>query len=362
MTRITPQPGILDISPYVSGESTLPGSAQNQITKLSANENPYGPSKNAAQAVRDAAEHLHVYPDSDHAALRNTIAEVEGLDADRVICGAGSDEIISFLCYAYAGPGTQVLYTEHGFSMYPISARAAGAEPVAVPEQNRTADVEALLAAITPQTRLIFLANPNNPTGTMLGAGALADLADGVPDSCLLVLDGAYAEYVPGYDGGASLVDSHDTVVMTRTFSKIHGLGGLRVGWGYGPAHVIDALNRIRGPFNLSAAGIVAAEAAMRDTGHRQMAFEANIKWRTWLTERLRDLGLAVDDSHANFVLPRFDTPATATAADIALRNAGLIVRQVGGYGLPEALRITVGDEIACRRVASVLAEFMGTR
>ncbi|MEO1551830.1 MAG: histidinol-phosphate transaminase, partial [Pseudomonadota bacterium] len=238
MPPITPQPGILEITPYVSGEGTIAGAAQNQITKLSANENPYGPSPNAAQAVRDAAEHLHVYPDSGHLDLRSAIAQVEALEAERIICGAGSDEILSFLSYAYAGPGTQVLYTEHGFSIYPIVARAAGATPIAVPEQQRTADVDAILAAITDTTRLIFLANPNNPTGTMLGAQALTRLADGVPDSCLLVLDGAYAEYVPGYDGGAALVEARDNVVMTRTFSKIHGLGGLRVGWGYGPAPV----------------------------------------------------------------------------------------------------------------------------
>lgn len=217
------------------------------MVKLSSNENPLGPSPAAVEAYRRAAYDLHRYPSSDHSALRTAIAEVLGLDAGRIICGAGSDEIIAFLCQAYAGPGTEVVHTEHGFAMYRISALAAGATPVEVPERERVTDVDAILAACTDATRLVFIANPNNPTGTMIGLAEIERLAEGLPPQALLVLDGAYAEYVEGYDGGAALVDRRDNVVMTRTFSKLYGLGGLRIGWGYGPAHVIDVLNRVRG-------------------------------------------------------------------------------------------------------------------
>jgi len=263
---ITPQPGIMDIALYQGGASHVAG--HNNVLKLSSNENPFGPSPAAIKAYEEEAKALHRYPSSDHAELREAIGDVWGVDPARVICGAGSDEIIAFLCQAYAGPGTEVIHTEHGFAMYRISALAAGATPVEVPERERVTDVDAILASCTEKTRLVFLANPNNPTGTMIGQADVARLAEGIPAQALLVLDGAYAEYVEGYDGGAALVDARQNVVMTRTFSKIYGLGGLRVGWGYGPAHVIDVLNRVRGPFNLSNAGLAAATAAMRDTAY----------------------------------------------------------------------------------------------
>ena len=254
---IRPQPGILEIALYQGGESKLPGHAK--PLKLSSNENPDGPSPRAVDAYRAAAGSLHLYPSTDHAALRAAIGEVHGLDPVRVICGAGSDEIIAFLAQAYAGPGGEVIHTEHGFGMYRIAALAAGARPVEVPERERRTDVDAILAACSARTALVFVANPNNPTGTMIGAEEIARLAEGVPPQALLVLDGAYAEYVEGFDGHAALVEARDNVVMTRTFSKIYGLGGLRIGFGYGPAHVIDVLNRVRGPFNLSTAALEAA-------------------------------------------------------------------------------------------------------
>ncbi len=350
---IRPQPGILDIAPYVAGESAVDGTSRNQVIKLSSNENPYGPSPQAVAAVKAAAETLALYPDSGHAALRAAIGEVHGVDPARVICGAGSDEVIAFLCQVYAGVGDEVLYTEHGFSMYRISALAAGATPVVAPETERHTDVDALLAACTERTKLVFIANPNNPTGTMISGAEVARLAEGLPEQALLVLDGAYAEFVedPEFDAGLSLVNSRDNVVMTRTFSKIYGLGGLRIGWGYGPAHVIDALNRVRGPFNVSAAALAAAEAAVRDVDYTAKCKALNTQWRDWLTQALRGMGLAVDDSFGNFVLARFADSDTADMVDGVLRSRGLIVRKVGGYGFPEGLRITVGDEIACRQV-----------
>ncbi|KIN73733.1 histidinol-phosphate transaminase [Sulfitobacter guttiformis] len=357
MTQIiTPQPGIMDVALYQGGASHIAG--QDNALKLSSNENPFGPSPAALKAYETAGRQLHRYPSSDHAELRGAIAEVYALDPARIICGAGSDEIITFLCQAYAGPNTEVIHTEHGFAMYRISALVAGATPVEVCEHERVTDVDAILAACTDKTRLVFLANPNNPTGTMIGLGDIARLADALPPKALLVLDGAYAEYVEGYDGGAALVDSRQNVVMTRTFSKIYGLGGLRIGWGYGPAHVIDVLNRVRGPFNLGNSALAAAEAAVRDVAYVDHCRSENARWRTWLADGLAEIGLPSDVSLANFVLARFSSQQEAEACDTYLQSKGLIVRRVAGYKLPTCLRITVGDESGCRRVVHAVRQF----
>ncbi len=355
-TTIQPQPGILEIELYEGGAAHLPG--QSNVVKLSSNENPFGPSEEAVEAFRRASFELHRYPSSDHAALRAAIGDLHGLDPDRIICGAGSDEIIAFLCQAYAGPGDEVIHTEHGFAMYRISTLAAGATPVEVPERDRVTDVDAILAACTERTRLVFIANPNNPTGTMIGEGEVARLAEGLPDHVLLVLDGAYAEYVEGYDGGAGLVDQRGNVVMTRTFSKLYGLGGLRVGWGYATREVIDVLNRIRGPFNLSSAALAAAEAAIGDQAWAEKCRADNTRLRAWLAEALAGHGVSSDTSMANFVLARFGSREEAEACDVYLRSQGLLVRRVAGYKLPHCLRITVGDESACRRVAHAVGQF----
>ena len=287
---------------------------------------------------------------------------MHGLDPARIICGAGSDEIIAFLTQAYAGPGTEVIHTEHGFGMYRISALAAGATPVEVRERERRTDVDAILAAASERTALVFIANPNNPTGTMIPAEEVARLAAGLPARTLLVLDGAYADFVAGFRGHADLVEARDNVVMTRTFSKIYGLGGLRVGWGYGPAHVIEALNRVRGPFNLSTAQLATAEAAVRDTDHTAFCLAENTRNRRALAEALAAAGVPSDPSEANFVLARFRDRAEAEACDRALRDAGIIVRKVAGYNLPAALRITVGDAEGCARVAEAIGAFARVR
>jgi histidinol-phosphate aminotransferase len=356
MTRITPKPGIMDISLYQSGAAYVAG-VSNSI-KLSSNENPLGPSDAAVEAYKRAAFQLHRYPSSDHSSLRAAIAEVLNLDAERIICGAGSDEIIAFLCNAFAGPGDEVIHTEHGFAMYRISAMAAGATPVEVPEKERITDVDAILAACTDKTKLVFVANPNNPTGTMIGLAEMERLASGLPPQAMLVLDGAYAEFVDGYDGGAALVEARDNVFMTRTFSKLHGLGSLRIGWGYGPAEIVDVMNRIRGPFNLSQSGLDTAEAAIRDTAYADHCRAENAKWRTWMANALAEIGVQSDVSHANFILARFGSAEEAEACDAYLKASGLIVRKVGGYNLPKALRITVGDESACRRVVHAVKNF----
>lgn len=354
---IAPQPGIMDIALYEGGKAHVDGVSN--TVKLSSNENPWGASEKARQAYRSVAGSLHLYPSSDHAALRTAIAEVHGVDAGRVICSNGSDEVINMLCQAFAGPGDVVLQTEHGFLMYDVCARAAGATPVKVAERDRHTDVDALRAAVTENTRLVFVANPNNPTGTLVPADDLARLADGLPAGCLLVIDGAYAEFLDSYADHVALVEARSNVFMTRTFSKIYGLGALRVGWGYGPQEVIDVLHRIRGPFNVNAGALAAAEAAVRDTGYTDTCRDRNTEWRDRMVDALNAMGIATDPSHGNFVLARFADEASADAANETLLQAGLIARQVKGYGLPEALRITVGKGADCKRVLATLREFM---
>lgn len=354
------QPGILDIALYVGGASAVPG--RSEVLKLSSNENPYGPSPAAQAALVAAAGALHRYPNTDHAPLRRAIGEVHGLDPDRIICGVGSDEVLQFVAQCFAGPGDEVIVTEHGFSMYPILARAAGAVPVTVPEQERRVEVDAILAAVTERTRIVFLTNPGNPTGTRLAEDELWRLARGLPGDVVLVQDGAYAEFAEGFDGGAALADAFPNVVMTRTFSKLYGLGGLRVGWGYAARGMIDVLNRVRQPFNLSQMQMAAAEAAVRDRVFAEGCRAENARLRGWLRERLIAAGIACDPSETNFLLARFADGAEAEAADAALREEGILVRKVAGYGLPECLRITVGDAPGCARVAETLGRFMEGR
>ncbi|MGD9918140.1 MAG: histidinol-phosphate transaminase [Paenirhodobacter sp.] len=353
---IRPQPGILDIALYEGGASHVAGISD--AIKLSSNENPFGPSDKAKEAFARCAHKLHRYPSTDHASLRQAIGDVYGLDPARIICGVGSDEIIRMLVNAYAGPKDEVLFTEHGFLMYKIAALGAGATPVAVPERERTTDVDAILKACNKKTKLVFLANPNNPTGTMIGLAELERLAAGLPKQTLLVIDGAYAEYVEGYDGGAELATRLPNVFMTRTFSKIYGLGGLRIGWGYGPQAIIDVLSRVRDPFNLSTAQLETAEAAVRDQDWISRCREDNTRLRHWLAEALAERGVPSDTSMANFVLARFGSEEEAVACDEFLKKDGLIVRRVASYGLPNCLRITVGDEPSCRRVAHLIGVF----
>lgn len=355
-----PKSGILKIALYQGGKSAIAGVAA--PLKLSSNENLAGPSDSAREAFARAVHKVHLYPSTDHAALRAAIGDVQGLDPARIICGVGSDEIIHFLCQAYGGPRAEVIHTQHGFLMYRISALASGAVPVEVPETNRTVDVAAILAAVTDKTRLVFIANPANPTGTMLGMASLRQLADGLPAHVILVLDGAYAEFADGYDGGASLAGERANVVMLRTFSKAYGLGGLRVGWAYGPRAIIDVLNRVRGPFNLSNVALDMAEAAMRDQPYIADTVANVARGRAWLRDELVKMGIGVDESHANFVLARFAEVAEAQAVDAHLQSAGIIVRHVANYGLPQALRITIGDQAACRRVAHAIAQFKGLK
>jgi histidinol-phosphate aminotransferase len=359
-SKIKPQPGIMDIDLYVGGASHLDGVSN--VLKLSSNENPMGPSPAAKEAFSRAVHELHRYPSSDHASLRKAIGDVWKLDPDRVICGVGSDEILHLMCQAFAGTGDEVIHTEHGFALYRISTLAAGATPIEVPEHDRMVDVDAILAAVTKKTKLVFIANPANPTGTFLGASDVARLVDGLPAKCILVLDGAYAEFVEGYDGGLSLVEAHENVVMTRTFSKIYGLGGMRVGWGYASQNIIDILTRIRGPFNMSTPALAAAEAAVRDTAYFEKCRTENARWREWMSTVLAEVGVPSDTSTANFILARFGSEEEAVACNEQLMAAGIIVRHPKNYGFPHCLRITVGDESACRRIVHCIGQFKGLR
>jgi histidinol-phosphate aminotransferase len=349
------------IEAYVPGKASA-GSG-GKVFKLSANENPLGASPKALEAFH-AANTLEFYPDGSSLKLRETIAAAYGLDPARIVCGTGSDELLMLTALAFAGPGDEVLYSQYGFLVYRIAALAAGATPVVAPEKDHHADVDAILAAVTERTRVVFLANPNNPTGTYLPFDEVKRLQRGLPPNVLLALDAAYAEYVRrnDYESGIELVATTQNVVMLRTFSKIHGLAALRVGWAYGPAEVIDAINRIRGAFNVSAPGIAAAIAAIRDTAHTDMAVAHNEEWLPWLVRELSALGLKVTPSVTNFLLVHFpDEPGkTANDADAFLLERGLILRRVDSYGLPGALRLTVGTEEANRLLVDALKAFLG--
>ncbi len=362
MSALKVRPDILEIEAYKGGESSVPGLAR--VIKLSSNESPLGPSPHAVAAIEAAAQEAHRYPDGECRALREALAKHHGLEARRIVCGAGSDELITLLTRAYAGPGDEVLYSAHGFLMYAICAKAVGAKPVAAPETKLKASVEELLARVTPRTRILFLANPNNPTGSFLARDEVTRLHAGLPKDVLLVIDAAYAEYVMrnDYSAGIELVEPQGNVVMLRTFSKIYGLAGLRLGWAYCPASVADVLNRLRNPFNISSAAQAAGLAALDDIAHVDAARSHNDIWLPWLTRELQRLGLEVAPSVGNFVLARFPEEAgrNADAANAFLCERGIIPRKMGPYKLGHSLRITIGLEEEMRATVAALAEFMG--
>jgi len=364
MSRPVPKPGILDIAPYTPGKSGA--GLAGRVFKLSANETPLGPSPKAIAAYKVAADHLEDYPEGTSRVLREAIGRAYGLDPDRIICGAGSDEILNFLAHTYLGPGDEAIHTTHGFLVYPIATMANGAVNVVAPEKNFTADVDAILARVTARTKLVWLANPNNPTGTYVPFNEVKRLRASLPSHVLLVLDAAYSDYVSrnDYESGIELVATTDNTVMTRTFSKIYGLAALRIGWMYGPANIVDAVNRIRGPFNVSTPAMLAAIAAIEDTAHQERSRTHTETWRTWLTEEIGKLGLTVTPSVANFVLIHFPTEKgkTAVDADAFLTSRGLVLRALRNYQLPDALRMTIGTEEANRLVVEALAEFMGRK
>ena len=354
------KPGVMQAPIYVAGNHVVEGVDRPAV--LSANENPLGPSAKALAAYRAAAEDLHRYPDGAATELRAAIGRRFGLDPERIVVGAGSDELITMLMRAYAGPGDEVLYSRHGFAMYPITALTVGATPVAAPEAELTADVDALLAHVTERTRLVFLANPNNPTGSYLSRAAVRRLRAGLPEHVVLVLDAAYAEYVErnDYDPGIELVDACPNVVMLRTFSKIFGLAALRLGWGYFPAGIAQVMHRVRSPFNVSVPAQMAGIAAVEDTTHSEQARAHNALWLPKVMAALEELGLEVPPSVGNFVLAGFPDEAMADRANAFLLGRGVIVRGMKGYGLGRYLRITIGAGWENGMLIDALKEFRG--
>ena len=364
MTEPTPKPGILDIELYVGGRSAVPGVAK--VYKLSSNESPLGPSPAAVAALAAAAHDLQLYPDGNSGLLRAAIGKAGGLDPARIVVGGeGSGPLLTMIANAYLQPGDEAIFSAHAFLLYDIATRANSARPVIVAEKTTNSgiriDVDAMLAAVTDRTKIVYLANPNNPTGSYLGREEMKRLHAGLPANVLLVIDAAYGEFVdaPDYDIGLELAQAHDNVVMTRTFSKIHGLAALRLGWAFVPAAVANVLNRVRGPFPTSPLQQQAGAAAIADTAHVERAAAHNAQWRKWLTGEIRALGLRVDDSVANFVLVHFAPGSKdAKAADAFLIARGIILRGVGAYGLPDCLRLTVGTQDANRAVVAALRDF----
>ena len=362
----SPKPGVLEITPYVGGRAAVPGVTK--VFKLSSNESPLGPSPAALAALDQTRDSLSLYPEGSAALLRQAIGEVHKLDPARIVTsGDGSDALLTMLANGYLQPGDECLFSEHAFLVYKIATLANSAVPVMVPEKDTNTglkvDVEAMLAAVTPKTRLVYIANPNNPTGSYITCEEMARLHAGLPARVLLVIDAAYAEYVTAkdYESGIELVSKFGNVVMTRTFSKLYGLAGLRIGWMYASASVCDVINRIRGPFNTALMQQLVGAAAMRDRDHFWKAVEHNNKWLAWITAEIRKTGLRVDDSVANFVLIHFpaDGEKTAAKADAFLMKGGVILRGVASYGLPNCLRMTVGTEEQNRLAVSLLQQFM---
>ncbi len=350
--------GVLAITPY-AGSDVGSGGADRIV--ISSNESAFGPSWRAMEAYSASSEEMHRYPEIDARSLRQALADHHGLEVDRIICGCGSDQLIDLIALAYAGPGDETVYSEHGFTMYPIATRGVGATPVAAAEANLTADVDAILGCVNDRTRIVFLANPNNPTGTYLGIDELRRLHAGLPEDVLLVLDAAYAEYVtaPDYDPGMTLVREASNVVMTRTFSKIYALASLRIGWAYGPAEIIDILDRVRPPFNVSTPAIAAGIAALADTEHTERSRDLNAELLPWFTAEVEKLGLIVNPSVGNFVIVRFDDPETAEAAYRFLFERGIVTRRVAGYGLPEWVRMSIGQREEMQDVVDALRTFV---
>ena len=364
MTSPTIKPNILEIAPYVPGLSTAP--TDQRLVKMSSNETPLGTSPKALEAYLEAAEELHRYPDGSAAELRAAIGERYGLDPGRIVCGNGSDDLLYLLATTYAGPGDEVLITKYSFAMYEIAARSVGASPVIAQDSLLGSDVDNLLRKVSSDTRICYVANPNNPTGTFLSSDKIERLRNELPDHVMLVIDAAYAEYVQrdDYTDAIDLVNRHNNVVVTRTFSKIYGLASLRLGWLYGPSALVEAINRVRCPFNANGAAQTAAIAALEDISFLNAAVRHNEIWRPWLEKELTAIGLIVHPSIANFVLVEFEKSRSVGATQVYqnLLQNGVIGRALNGYGLADYLRFSVGLEEDNKLLVDQIAEFTGAR
>lgn len=359
--RPRPKSGVMKIAAYVPGKSKAKTAAK--TIKLSSNESPLGASLKAIAALSGLGEKLASYPDGASIGLRTALSEIHGLDVERLLIGSGSDEILHLLGQVYLDDGDEAIISQYGFLMYPIITLGAGATPVYAKDRDYVVDVDTMLASVTPNTKIVFLANPNNPTGTYLNGTELQRLHAGLPKDVLLVIDCAYAEYVTAedYSLGIGLVDNNQNVVMVRTFSKM-GLAALRIGWMYGPAQIVDALNRLRDPFNINMAAQIAGEAAARDIEFTSKLKMHNAKWRTWITSELQSNSIRILPSQGNFILALFEDAESLSAknANEALLESGIVVREMDGYGLHNALRISIGEASAMEKVVEVLNGLVG--
>lgn len=358
MTAPKPRPGIMNIKPYVPGSSSAPGAQK--VYKLSSNESALGASPKAVEAYQRAAQNLFLYPDGGSTVLREKIGEKHKLNPANIICGAGSDEILQLLTKAYVGEGDNIIQTEHGFLVYALAAMAVGAAPRFAKETHLKTNIETILDLVDARTRIVFIANPNNPTGTYIAASALRDLRARLREDVILVIDSAYAEFMEeqDYEDGAALVEENNNVVMTRTFSKIYGLAALRLGWGYFPSSIADALNRIRGPFNVTLPAQAAGVAALEDDDFVDANRKHNRAEREKLYAAFENFGLDYTPSHGNFVLVRFPEERGLCADDIQayLREGGVIVREMGPYKLGDCLRISIGERQANEKLVALLS------
>jgi histidinol-phosphate aminotransferase len=358
MTAPQPKPWIMAIAPYVPGRSSTDDGRK--VIKLSSNENPLGTSKEAIVAFTEHKLDLERYPDASAADLREAIAAKYDLDPARIIYGTGSDEILHLITGAYAGHGDEVIHVKYGFAVYEIAARRVGATVVAAPDKDYATDVDAVLACVTEATRIVFIANPNNPTGTFTPQSEIARLHAGLPPHVMLVIDQAYGEYIEAEDDdyGLYMARTLPNVIITRTFSKIYGLAAERIGWGYGSAEAVSAMHRIRAPFNITSAGQAAAIAAIKATGFVDHSRAHNKQWRAWLADEIMSLGnagLRAVPSKANFLLVLFEGALTAETAYKKLMDHGYITRWLPGQGLGQGLRISIGSEAETRGVAEAL-------
>jgi histidinol-phosphate aminotransferase len=363
MTKIkVSSKSILDIAPYVPGQSDVAG--VKKIIKLASNENPFGCSDAVKQVIADSISKLHRYPDGGASKLREKLGQTFNINPNRIVCGAGSDELITLVCMAYAGQGDEVVYTEHGFLMYPISAMSTGATPVKAPEKDLRADVDEILRVITPKTKIVFLANPNNPTGSYLTTEEVEYLRRKLREDILLVLDCAYAEFVDkaDYPNAIELVEKYDNIIMMRTFSKVYGIPALRLGWSYASEEVTDILNRVRGPFNVSTLAQMAGIAALEDKEFLTKTIKHNKKWLEILTDDITKLGFKVYPSVGNFILVDFASEKKAVEVDEFLKKRGIIIRQMKAYGLASALRISIGLEEENMALLAALEEYKQSR
>ena len=355
MSGPRPLSAILNVKPYVPGRDIDDG------WKLASNENPLGCSPKAVEAIIETTQRVAVYPDGSAYELKKALSQKHNIDADKIICGAGSDEIFQFIARSYLEPGDEVIQTEHGFLMYALIAQQAGAKTIKAPETNLKADVDAILNCLTPKTKIVFLANPNNPTGSYLSWSEVSRLHSALPENVMLVIDEAYFDYVeqPDYKSGISLANAACNVLVTRTFSKAFGLASLRLGWAFGSVEIIDALNRTRGPFNLTSTAMAAGIASINDIEFLSKSIQFNNSELLRLTEALSDIGLTVYPSVGNFILVDFGTPKKSIGADTFLRKNGVSVRPMGVYGLPNCLRISIGLKEANDAVIKILTEFI---